>query len=177
MSRIFNNFRIFFFLSLFMMLQNGLCEKKQEPSKEPEAKPSITVCRSEVRYTWKPTGEAADSPGLDVSYAIVEARGDSEDAAKVALSRRVAGERGAASNRCRHTHENLAGCISTKYASMTSILNALSFGARGELEKAIAQDCGKQTGRCVSTASSEPECSKEEIATEAPEPAAAEEKK
>ncbi len=173
---LFNNFRIFFFLSLFMMLQNGFCQKKEEPPKEPEVKPSIAVCRSEVRYTWKPTGDAKDSPGLDVSYAIVEARGDSEEEAKVALSRRVAGERSAASNRCRHTHENLAGCISTKYASMTSILNALSFGARGELEKAIAQDCGKQTGRCLTTASSEPECSKEEIIAEASE-AAAEEKK
>lgn len=149
------------------MLQEGFCQKKDTEHKEASSpKPSVTVCRSEVRYTWKPSGDAAESQGLDISYAIVETRGESEAEAKAALSRRIASERSAASNRCRHTHENLAGCISTKYASMTSILNALSFSARGELEKAIAQDCGKQTGRCISTASSEPECSTEETAEE-----------
>lgn len=167
---IFNNFWLFFLLSLFMVLQDGKAQKKEAPvTPEAVTEKKTTICRSEIRYSWKAAGE--DSTPLDVSYAIIETRGDSEVEAKAALSRRIAAERSAASNRCRHTHENLAGCISTKYASMTSILNALSFSARGELEKAIAQDCGKQTGRCVSTASSEPECFTEAGAEEkTPEP-------
>jgi hypothetical protein len=158
MSMIFKNFWLFFLLSLFIVLQGVKAQKKEAPvTPEAVTEKKTTICRSEIRYTWKAAGE--DSTPLDVSYAIVETQAESEAAAKAELSRKIAAERSAASNRCRHTHENLAGCISTKYASMTSILNALSFSARGELEKAIAQDCGKQTGRCISTASSEPECS------------------
>lgn len=127
-------------------------------------------CRSEIRYSWKaspaagdltpaPDKGTTDSKEIEISYAMVEASAKTNEAdAKKALQQRVSAEKANASNRCRHQHENLAGCISTKYTSMASILNALSFAARGELEKAIAEDCGKQTGRCLSTTSSEPEC-------------------
>ena len=117
------------------------------------------TCKSEIKYSWNPSSSgAAGGKDIEISFALAETNGKSEAEAQNALAQRVATERANASNRCRHEHENLAGCISTKYASMASILNALSFAARGELEKAIAEDCGKQTGRCVSSASSTPEC-------------------
>lgn len=156
---------------LLSFIQIGLAEEPVPPAGTPLAVVEGTYsCRSEIRYSWKASPEAgnltpapqqgaSDAKDIEISFAMVEASAKTNEAdAKKALLQRVSAERANASNRCRHEHENLAGCISTKYTSMASILNALSFAARGELEKAIAEDCGKQTGRCVSTTSSEPEC-------------------
>lgn len=176
------------FLNLFLSGCFLLCFNPYAIAEEPApaaADPAAPVegtysCRSEIKYSWR--ASPPETPGLtpipeqgakdiEISFAMVEASAKTNEVdAKKALLQRVSAEKANASNRCRHQHENLAGCISTKYTSMASILNALSFAARGELEKAIAEDCGKQTGRCISTSNSEPECSF--MAAPTPTPAA-----
>lgn len=174
------------FLNLFLSALFLLCfnivveaEAPAEPTGAATAPEGTYTCRSEIKYTWKATKEASLTPvaepkEIEITFGLVEASAKTSEAdAKKALLQRVSAERATASNRCRHEHENLAGCISTKYTSMASILNALSFSARGELEKAIAEDCGKQTGRCTSTSNTEPECTFMAAPTPTPEAKAA----
>jgi hypothetical protein len=43
-------------------------------------------------------------------------------------------------------------------SSQANILNSLSFSARSELEKALAEECRQQEGTCLGVDVSEPKC-------------------
>lgn len=174
------------FLLILLISSQALAESKAAETPTPGVIDGVYTCRSEVKYLWKPGAQPssavgvsktteptpAASEGIEVSFGMVETRARGEADAKTTILQRIAQEKTTALNRCRHAHENLAGCISTKYASMSSILNALSFTARSELEKAINEDCTKQSGRCISATNSDPECGFQAAPTPTPDPGA-----
>jgi hypothetical protein len=119
-------------------------------------------CSVEVRYQWKK--DAADRP---VVWAVVLGRGDSEDAAKARVSALVEAELPRARQACAREHENLAGCISAKFAASSSLLPSLDFSARKALEEAITSDCKAAQGVCGEAAGAEPKCTTGAPAVEA----------
>ena len=117
-----------------------------------------TTCRGGVVYRWKPTG--SETP-QDVALRSLEAKGADEAAAKAALQQQVAGLTREAQEECRRAHENLAGCMASKYAALAHSLQAASFAARKSMEEAIGADCKKLQGACVEVTAKDEGCTAE----------------
>ncbi len=148
------------------------------------------VCRSEVSYSWvrvaaseregAPQGTPAVVAGtpvpeqLKVRFIELERAGKDEGAAKAALEAEVGRQKVRASEVCLRQHEALGSCVAIKLSSNGSILNALGFSARAELEKALTAECRAQQGRCLGVEAATPTC--REVVSAQPT-AAADEKK
>jgi hypothetical protein len=122
-----------------------------------------TSCSVEVNYAWKRGGKEEQK----VMWGLFAAKGGDEAAAKSKLEALVNKERGKARERCLREHENLAGCISSKFSAKADIIRSLSFTGRKALETAIASDCQAAQGICGDAASSEPKCAEVKTAEEA----------
>lgn len=123
-------------------------------------------CKAEVSYKWK---KAKAENETEVYFSSVERKGLDEAKAKAALSDALAKEKVLAFETCKKEHEDLASCISAKYTSFNSTLQALTFSARKALEEAITSDCGGQVGSCSSSTATDAKC--EEVVVSAPESA------
>lgn len=143
-------------------------------------------CESRIGYTveFAPKREATPSPGKTVTPAapaesrtstvylsVVEARGADEAKAKSALQKTSAHQMEKVREECRERHENVGGCISSKYATNAPTLRALGFSARKALEEALQGDCETQRGICKKVEATEPVCA--EIVLAVPSPSAA----
>lgn len=135
------------------------------------------ICRSEIQYRWKRDSELAskasststpaaegeqkveENKDATVFWAVIEVKGATEEEAKAAVNKQSFSERASADRACIAQHENLAGCISSKYSSLSSTLSTLSFGARKDMEVAISNDCKSQQGKCLGSTLSEIKCS------------------
>lgn len=113
------------------------------------------LCRTEISYKWKREKEEVASESL---YSSLEQKGVDEKSAKDQLLQKVPREKGKALEHCRKHHQNLAGCIATKYGSVASVLQTLGFSARKAVQDAIAEDCGNLQGQCGEIVSSDPVC-------------------
>ena len=107
--------------------------------------------------------EAAGTPATDpnvtqVFWRVVEKGGASEEEAKARVAEFAKQEQSNALAACRASHQNLAGCISTKYASMSPTLTSLGFTARKSLEEAIEKDCRSVQGECLDAPIGEIKC-------------------
>jgi hypothetical protein len=141
-------------------------------------------CRVDVSYKWAkspPTdtgatpsaAPATPGPESQIRFAFLEKTAADEKVAKEALMAEVNRAKARASESCRRDHENLAGCVATKFAVQGGVLGRLSFSAQKRLEAAIEADCRSQVGTCTEILSSDPVC--EQVGTVEPTPAAAEE--
>lgn len=124
---------------------------------------SQTTCRAEVKFSWKKVGEETAN---EVIWGIAEAQDKTEEDAKAALGEQIIRSKLKAGQICRKNHENLSGCVATKYSTMASVMQRLGFAARKALEKAIAADCAAQQGTCKGTSTSEPICTTEKVEPE-----------
>ena len=158
-------------------------------------------CSSEISYKWvkeqaepRPShagpAAAAAAPGqtpsavptqpkLTAEPTIVrlmglERGGVDENAAKGSLQMEADRQRIRASEACKRDHESYGTCVALKMSARSTILNSLSFNARTDLEKALAEECKQQEGTCLGVDVSEPKCREivEAKPTEPPAPAA-----
>lgn len=136
---------------------------------------SESLCTARISYSWQPQVEketstdadgktaeeslgSASSESLEVSYGVVRRRGETEEVARELCREGLEAKKAEALKACRDLHENLSGCISGKFTTMSALLKQLDFEARKELEASIATDCRKNSGRCLKSEASEVEC-------------------
>lgn len=138
-------------------------------------------CSTEISYKWqKQVDEVAQGPDQvggkagsatppasvtkappepsTVRMMSLERSGADEAAAKAALQVEVERQRIRATEACKREHESGGTCVAMKLSARASILNSLSFGARSELEKALAAECRQQQGTCLSVDALDPKC-------------------
>lgn len=151
-------------------------------------------CSADISYKWlkKPAAEVArpDAPRgtavgptptpvpptpvqepVIVRLLGIERAGVDEATAKGALQMEADRQRIRASEACKREHEAFGTCVALKMSSRSTILNSLSFSARAELEKALADECRHQEGTCVGVEVSEPKCREIVITQPSPSPA------
>ena len=102
----------------------------------------------------------------------LERAGVDENTAKVSLQMEVDRQRIRASEACKRDHESYGTCMALKMSARSTILNSLSFNARADLEKALAEECKQQEGTCLGVDVTEPKC-REIVEAKPTEPAAA----
>ena len=112
-------------------------------------------CRLDITYKWKP-GEEDKEQTVDFSQLAKSA--DTEEEAKTQLERLVIREKAKAAEKCKRDHQNLSGCVASKFSMMASVHRRLPFSARKSLEKAIEDDCKALQGTCLEAASTDPKC-------------------
>lgn len=141
------------------------------------------LCRAELVYRWVRTAQpsahstggtasggstATSSPAAEVveevQWSTFDHQATDEASAKAGLTELLTLKRPDALDACRKLHEKLTSCVATKFSTMASTLDALSFSARRALEEAISTECRIQSGRCLDTKSSEPRCSEIKVA-------------
>jgi hypothetical protein len=88
----------------------------------------------------------------------LERGGSDEATARTALQMETDRQRIRASEACKRDHEAFGTCVALKMSSQANVLNSLSFSARSELEKALAEECRQQEGTCLGVDVSEPKC-------------------
>lgn len=113
------------------------------------------VCQSEVNYKWK--SETAEAE-YEIFWTSLERNGADEKGSLSSLANAIAREKQKARKDCKKEHENLTGCIASKFDSMLSVFPKLSFSARKSLEEAITSDCTAQQGKCTEVTSTKAEC-------------------
>lgn len=151
-------------------------------------------CSADISYKWlkKPTAEVArpeaprgpavgptatpvpptpvQEPAI-VRLLGIERAGVDEVTAKAALEMEADRQRIRASEACKREHEAFGTCVALKMSSRSTVLNSLSFSARSELERALADECRHQEGTCVGVEVSEPKCRESVTAQPSPSPA------
>jgi hypothetical protein len=139
------------------------------------------LCQAEILYKWRKEAAAAlpktdpklakpdETPSteneLSVFWTNIEQRGSTEDDAKAKVNKQALNERAGAERACLAAHENLSGCIGSKYAALSSSVTSLGFSARKSIEDAVKTDCEKQQGKCSGSTVGEIKCS--ELITQA----------
>ena len=101
----------------------------------------------------------------------LERAGVDESNAKVSLQMEIDRQRIRASEACKRDHESYGTCMALKMSARSTILNSLSFNARADLEKALAEECKQQEGTCLGVDVTEPKC-REIVEAKPTEPAA-----
>jgi len=144
-------------------------KKPAAEASRPEAPRGVAVGPTPTPVSPTPTPEPAI-----VRLLGIERAGGDEATAKGALQMEADRQRIRASEACKREHEAFGTCVALKMSSRSTVLNSLSFSARAELEKALAEECRQQEGTCVGVEVSEPKC--REIVTAQPSPSPAPEK-
>ncbi|MCO6429471.1 MAG: hypothetical protein J5J00_01325 [Deltaproteobacteria bacterium] len=134
------------------------------------------ICRTEVAYRWKRSESAPAKPESDetpaaspsssegeaspqeVFWRAVETSGAEEEAVRAKLTEAANQEKLPALEACRREHQNLSGCIASKYQGLAGSFTSLGFSARKALEEAVIQDCTKQQGECLEAVAKEIKC-------------------
>ncbi len=135
----------------------------------PEAPRGTSVGSTPTSVPAPPTPEPAIVRLLGIERAGVD-----EATARGTLQMEADRQRIRASEACKREHESFGTCVALKMSSRSTVLNSLSFSARAELEKALAEECRHQEGTCVGVEVSEPKC--REIVAAQPSPSPAPEK-
>ncbi len=121
-----------------------------------------TVCETLISYKWERNAAQPGSTPVPATETVnagsVSAAGSDEARAKGLLEKLASMQKSRALAECKRLHESTADCLSSKYSSMSSVLNSLRFEARKSLEEAIASDFAAQRGLCREVVVSEPRC-------------------
>lgn len=88
----------------------------------------------------------------------LERSGDDEVSAKANLQTDIERQRIRASEACKREHESYGTCVALKMGANASTLNSLGFSARGDLEKALNEECKQQEGTCLGVDVTDPKC-------------------
>ena len=140
-----------------------------QPSTAETSKPEKASKVPESEGTPEASPEAQPTGNI-VHVALVQRRSETQELAKQLLSPEVDRSKVKAGEYCRRDHENFSGCVGSKFQINASILSAVDFSARRELEKSITEDCRKAQGSCLGVTAGEPVCA--EVAVK-PTPTAA----
>lgn len=124
------------------------------------------VCESEVSVKWHKADEEKE---VESKVGVVTGKGATEEKAKKSLAGALTKERSKALKNCKSEHENLSGCISSKYASLGPTVHQLDFAQKKSIRDAIATDCTARQGSCVSAEATEAACKDVTPPTAAPE--------
>jgi hypothetical protein len=110
-------------------------------------------CSSEISYKWK-----RETEEMTVYVETVFKKGDDEESSKRALDMFSKAKEGRALKLCADTHENQAGCLTARTSMHSQILNLSSYAVRKDIQKAIQDDCKKQSGECRGVLRSDAVC-------------------
>ena len=172
------------FLAMFFMVRLASaefrCESKVSYTVELTGSSAVVAATPSSKATVKPEAtqlpeSKAETKEQTIPLALVVAKGEDEAKAKAALIKSSMRQIEQARSECRERHENVAGCIATKFQTKASTMRGFDFSARKALEKAISADCEVQRGICKKAEASEPVCSEiivAAVASVAPEAAA-----
>ena len=122
------------------------------------------ICSADVHYKWRRASSSENTTNGEsqnehtVYWTSIEKQAATEEAAKEMVHKVSLAERGNAERACSTTHQNLSGCIASKYSSLSSSVNSLGFAARKSIEEAIDADCKLQQGKCSGSVVSEINC-------------------
>jgi len=142
-----------------IILPSAVLAETAPTSVAPVATPvAQSSCRTEVSYKWNRASKDGKDEERVVFFSIIEQRGETIEIAKTRLAETVAREKGRAYERCRQEHQNMSGCVATRFGSNASVAINLGFAARKALEQAIDSDCSAVQGVCGAVSASEPEC-------------------
>lgn len=130
-------------------------------------------CEAKVGYTVEmapaPTPAGTPSVGAkevppapprenSVYLAVLEGNGADEPAAKAAVQKESGRQIERVREECRVRHENVGGCIASKFQTNAATIKSLGFQARKALEDALQKDCESQRGICRKVEVTEPVC-------------------
>lgn len=107
-------------------------------------------CRTDMEYIWmklSDTGELSKDE-VKVFWTVKKSMAETEELAKKRLHEMVQAEKTLAREACRKQHENLSGCIASKFQAMKAVLRQLDFTSRKTLEESVEKDCKAQSGVC-----------------------------
>ncbi|RMG42552.1 MAG: hypothetical protein D6719_06230 [Candidatus Dadabacteria bacterium] len=108
-----------------------------------------------MSYIWKKDKQEVEIP---IDWRKLKASAESEEKAREKLENMLLKEKALARTACQREHENLSGCMATKYASISSVLYSSGFNVRKALEDAVKRDCLALQGKCIKTDSTEIKC-------------------
>ena len=80
-------------------------------------------CSADLRYSWKRASDGVESKTL---FRRIEAVGTDEAVAKQQLQEAIVKEGPRALSNCRERHENITGCVATRFAQHQSTLAGMS---------------------------------------------------
>jgi len=110
-------------------------------------------CSSEISYKWKRQTEE-----MTVYVETVFKKGADEESAKRALDTLSKAKEGKALKLCADIHENQAGCLAARTSVHSQVLSLSSYAVRKDIQKAIQDDCQKQSGECRGVLRSDAAC-------------------
>lgn len=110
-------------------------------------------CNSEISYKWK-----RETEEMVVYVETVYQRGADEESAKKALDNLSKAKEGKALKLCSDMHENQAGCLASRTSVHSQVLGVSSYAVRKDIQKAIQDDCKKQSGDCRGVSRSDAVC-------------------
>ncbi len=100
-------------------------------------------CSSEISYKWK-----RETEEMTVYVETVFIKGADEESAKRALGMLSKAKEGKALKLCADIHENQSGCLAARTSAHSQVLGIASYAVRKDIQKAIQDDCKKQSGEC-----------------------------
>lgn len=110
-------------------------------------------CSSEISYKWK-----RETEEMVVYVETVYKKGADEESAKKALDTFSKAKEGKALKLCSDIHENQAGCLAARTSVHSQVFSLSSYAVRKEIQKAIQDDCKKQSGECRGVSRSDVVC-------------------
>jgi len=110
-------------------------------------------CSSDISYKWKRGTEE-----LPIYVEAVFQKSANEESAKQALGILAKTKEGKALKLCLDLHENMAGCLAGRTNVYAQALSNSNYAARKEIQKAIQEDCKRQTGECRGVVRGEAVC-------------------
>jgi len=110
-------------------------------------------CSSEISYKWK-----RETEEMTVYVETVYKKGADEESAKKALDTLSKAKEGKALKLCSDIHENQAGCLAARTSVHAQVLSLSSYPVRKDIQKAIQDDCKKQSGECRGVSRSDALC-------------------
>ena len=113
-------------------------------------------CAVSIMYKWQP--KEGKKKSLEVEVSKLDVKAASEGKGKAYLEKKLSRAKTAAMEQCRKDHENVAGCVASKFKMMASVLRRMPFSARSSLETAINEDCKAAQGSCQSAEAGEIKC-------------------
>lgn len=169
--------KVVLFISIFLGFSPALvsaefhCEAKVGYTVELTSKPAASPPAADSKET-PPAAPASSAHEVTVYLAVVEGKGADEAAAKSVVQRESGRQVERVREECRVRHENVGGCIASKFQTNAAVLRGLGFQARKALEEALQADCEAQRGICRKSEVAAPVC--QEIVAKVVETAAPE---
>ncbi|MDZ4786560.1 MAG: hypothetical protein SGJ02_10850 [bacterium] len=114
------------------------------------------MCSTTMTYKWK--AKIKDSLEKEEHWTTLHVKGLTEEAAKQTLTNLITNNQREAVLSCKSAHEDLTGCMSQKYITLSPAYAKLGFAAKKNFDNAVKEDCEAQQGSCNGVTTSEVVC-------------------